>query len=69
MAYQKAFGQQPVIHQMAHGTDANKTTFAKRAKKGQRYWATDTKKLYFAFTAAGSSPAQLLGLSPPVTGS
>jgi len=68
MAFQLALAQQTAIFQVAHGTDANKSKWAKRAKKGWRYWATDTKKMYFASQGAGSNAASLVSINPSATG-
>jgi hypothetical protein len=50
------------------GTDTNKSKFKKECVQGEPYFATDTKKLYFAQATAGASDAGLAQFTPVATG-
>jgi len=50
------------------GTDTNKAKFKKECVQGEPYFATDTKKLYFAQATAGASDAGLAEFQPNATG-
>lgn len=50
------------------GTEANKAKFKKECVQGEAFFATDTKKLYFAQTTAGSSDATITEFTPTATG-
>ena len=67
MAYNKLHKKDFTIA-VKTGTDANKSKFKKECVQGEPYFATDTKKLYFAQATAGASDAGLAQFTPVATG-